>query len=167
MFRPAKITHPVVVNDGKPFEASIGDRVYSLQKEEYYELALLDNEGDLIETMPVDVAWGSSMDIPFVNACIQWQLAQALNPLVEVTKAVLDAMEKVPSAMFYVGEYGSSLETKYPLKRSDETYYTIHNARQDDLFGTKLQIGDRIQADCPLALQVLFGFTTEGVPVNE
>jgi hypothetical protein len=26
---------------------------------------------------------------------------------------------------------------------------------------------DYVQADCPLALQVLLGFTTEGVPVNE
>ncbi len=141
MFREANITHPVPVNDRKPFDAC---------------------KGFLTARKTDESATNENLEL--AQCIVIFQHAKALNPPIKVTQAVLDAIEKVPSAMFYVGEYGSSLETKYPLKRSDETYYTIHNARQDDLFGTKLQIGDYIQADCPLALQVLLGFTVKGVP---
>jgi hypothetical protein len=155
--RDITITHPVLVNDGKPFEALT-----------VKEVVMQNGTGYMIDT-PTGfflLNEGTREQVDLGRASITFQLAQALNPTIKVTQAVLEAMEKVPSAKFYVGEYGSSCETKYPLKRSDETYYTIHNARQDDLFGTKLQLGDYIQADCPLALQVLLGFTTEGVPVN-
>jgi hypothetical protein len=152
------------VNDGKPFEGLTATLQFDYQNCGTVSI-LYYRDGVQIEEPLIEGLDTVAGDL-FVKL-IKWQLAQALNPPIKVTQAVLDAMEKVPSAMFYVGEYGSSLETKYPLKRSDETYYTIHNARQDDLFGTKLQIGDYIQADCPLALQVLLGFTAEGVPVNE
>jgi hypothetical protein len=157
MFREAIIPE---VNDGKPFEALIASPSFDTN-DGTLSMIYFENGVQTVEILKegLDDKEGS-----LLCALLEWQLAKALNPPIKVTQAVLDAMGKVPSAMFYVGEYGSSLETKYPLKRSDEAYYTIHNARQDDLFGTKLQIGDYIQADCPLALQVLLGFTTEGVP---
>jgi hypothetical protein len=115
-------------------------------------------------------ATGTSDLLESVN---QWQLAQALNPPIEVTPKVLDAMEKVPEAKFWVGDD----ETKYRLERPCNTYVSLNDSWEngrdcgDDDEGipcySKLQIGDYIQADCPLALQVLLGFTTEGVPVNE
>jgi hypothetical protein len=163
MFRSATITHPVVVNDGKPFDATKAYADYYGDEDEIQ--VRLETEACAVAIATIDMNDIHMDDVRNLMHLLQWQLAKALNPPIKVTQAVLDAMEKVPSAMFYVGEYGSSLETKYPLKRSDETYYTIHNARQDDLFGTKLTLGDYIQADCPLALQVLLGFTTEGVPV--
>ncbi len=151
------------VNDGKPFDALIASPSFDTN-DGTLSMIYFENGVQTVEILKegLDDKEGS-----LLCALLEWQLAQALNPPIMVTDAVLKAMEKVPEANFYVGEYGSSLETKYPLKRSDETYYTIHNARQDDLFGTKLQIGDYIQADCPLALQVLLGFTTEGVPKDD
>jgi hypothetical protein len=95
----------------------------------------------------------------------------ARNAPIEVTKKVLDAMAEVHEAKFWVGDD----ETKYKLERPCNTYVSLNdewtNGRDFDDEGipceSKLQIGDYIQADCPLALQVLLGFTTEGVPVNE
>jgi hypothetical protein len=113
-------------------------------------------------------ATGTSDLLESVN---QWQLAQALNPPIKVTQAVLDAIEKVPEAKFWVGDD----ETKYRLERPCNTYVSLNdewnNGRDFDDGGipytSKLQIGDYIQADCPLALQVLLGFTTEGVPKDD
>ena len=62
-------------------------------------------------------------------------IAQALNPPIKVTQAVLDAMEKVPEAKFLV---------------------------LDDYDNWGAVLGDYIQADCPLALQVLLHFNEEG-----
>ena len=77
----------------------------------------------------------------------------------------------MPEAKFWVGDD----ETKYKLERPCNTYVSLNdewnNGRDFDDGGipytSKLQIGDYIQADCPLALQVLLGFIIEGVPVND
>jgi hypothetical protein len=98
-------------------------------------------------------------------------IGNALKAPVKVTQAVLEAMEKVPEAKFWVGDD----ETKYKLERPCNTYVSLNdewnNGRDFDDGGipytSKLQIGDYIQADCPLALQVLLGFIIEGVPVND
>ncbi len=83
----------------------------------------------------------------------------------------MDAIEKVPEAKFWVGDD----ETKYRLERPCNTYVSLNdewnNGRDFDDGGipytSKLQIGDYIQADCPLALQVLLGFTVKGVPKDD
>jgi hypothetical protein len=88
-------------------------------------------------------------------------IADALNAPIKVTQAVLDAMEKVPSAKFH-------LIDKAPKKRI-ELYPLFWNDEDAEWFviGGYFDIGDYIQADCPLALQVLLGFTIEGVPKDD
>ncbi len=78
-----------------------------------------------------------------------FKLAQALNPPIWVMDAVLEAVKKEPNAHYLI------------LDKLDSPYYE-RSMDVDDI-----KRGDYIQADCPLALQVLLGFTTEGVPVNE
>ena len=85
-------------------------------------------------------------------------IAEALNAPVLATEEVFDAMEKVPEAKFSmvgINEYGKHT---YPVNYSKMrggwyVYNTVPKA---------LKIGDYIQADCPLALQVLLQFNVEG-----
>jgi hypothetical protein len=154
MFRPAKITHPVVVNDGKPFDASKG--FLTVRKTE----DSCTNE-----------------DLELAQCIVIFQHAQALNPPIKVKQAVLDAIEKVPEAKFRVLEAGllpTLFKKKVGCKTKKEggkewiygkTYY--YDSWVDDV-EKELRIDyDYIQADCPLALQVLLGFTTEGVSKDD
>jgi hypothetical protein len=148
------------VNDGKPFEAWGAREVPS------NGLGVCLTTGRYqITFIPVD----SAEELEATRASITFQLAQALNPLIEVTQAVLDAMEKVPEARFsmYVKYHTHRREIgkRYPLQY-DEHYKVFH------AFGVQgvqqLQIGDYIQASdgCPLALQVLLQFNEEGELFN-
>jgi hypothetical protein len=103
-------------------------------------------------------ATGTSDLLESVN---QWQLAQALNPPIKVTQAVLDAMEKVPEAKFLVTWGG--LQTWY---ESTLAHSFVNEEGEEETFEL-ISLGKIVIADCPLALQVLLGFTTEGVPVND
>lgn len=123
MLRPCTITHPIVVNDGKPFEA-MDEGILGIDY--YYTCVSSENE-----------------------RLIKWQIAQALNPPIWVMDAVLEAVKKEPNAHYLI------------LDKLDSPYYE-RSMDVDDI-----KRGDYIQADCPLALQVLLGFTTEGVPVND
>lgn len=148
MFRPAKIIHPLVVNDGKPFDACKGFLTVKKTEESV-----------------------TNQNLELAQCIVIFQHAKALNPFIKVTQAVLEAINKVPEAKFWVGDD----ETKYKLERPCNTYVSLNdewnNGRDFDDGGipytSKLQIGDYIQADCPLALQVLLGFIIEGVPVND
>jgi hypothetical protein len=149
MFRPAKITHPVEANDGKPFDASKG--FLTVRKTE----DSCTNE-----------------DLELAQCIVIFQHAQALNPPIKVTQAVLKAMEKVPEAKYLVQECsGLGRADKYPLEyytngtKSSWYYKSKEDYKDDRNYGDSHPYGDYIQADdCPLALQVLLGFTTEGVP---
>ena len=80
-------------------------------------------------------------------------LCEALNAPVQVTQAVLDAMNKVPEAQFWhVGSVNTRLKWNDALKT-----FTVN--------GHTLSITDYIQADCPLALEALLKFYTDGTPV--
>jgi hypothetical protein len=142
MFRSVTITHPVVVNDGKPFEANGAREVPS----NGMGFCLLTSTYE-ITFIPVD----SIEKLEGTRASITFQLAQALNQPIKVTKKVLDAMEKVPSANYLIQE---TLDCPFIEKSNGRPV-------------NKNLLGRYIQADCPLALQVLLGFTVEGVPVNE
>jgi hypothetical protein len=87
-------------------------------------------------------------------------IAQALNPPIKVTQAVLKAMAEVPEAKF-------SLITKQFAGRAGTLpiYWEKQEKRWFAINGNfAIVVGDYIQADCPLALQVLLGFIIEGVP---
>jgi len=158
MRRSCVITHPVVVNDGKPFELvnGLGDML-TIEHEYQTHLHFPDkSEKEILQE--------------FVFA---WD--KALNPPIKVTQAVLDAMDKVPEANYKVQNSGHYTECYYDThwgqKLVDRKYiprgawvYEKVNYHETgvDIFDAELQIGDYIQADCPLALQVLLQFNTEG-----
>jgi hypothetical protein len=161
MFREAIIPE---VNDGKPFEA------YGIEvKQEGKALISLSRKGLFVTVIRVD----EIEQMEERKASLQWQLAQALNPPIKVTQAVLDAMEKVPEAKYriHLGRFTQSLSKANSSKGICFYHYKIYTDLDNvDIFEEEshkkllLEVGNYIQADCPLALQVLLGFTTEGVP---
>lgn len=82
------------------------------------------------------------------------ELYEALNAPVQVTQAVLDAMNKVPEAQFWHVE--GSVNTRLKWNDALKTF-TVN--------GQTLSITDYIQADCPLALEALLKFYTDGTSV--
>jgi hypothetical protein len=92
-------------------------------------------------------------------------LDKALNPPIKVTQAVLEAMANNIGAKFK-----RRGESWFPQDGYDTCSigWNGDSKRFEYASNFPLQIGDRIQADdCPLALQVLLGFTTEGVPKDD
>jgi len=88
------------------------------------------------------------------------KLAQALNPLIKVTPKLLEAMEKAIGAKFLGVEPCDSL---IPFSVCTDEEYPFDF---DSHFTGKDYLKNRfthIKADFPLALQVLLGFTVEGV----
>jgi hypothetical protein len=160
MFRPATITHPVVVNDGKPFEA-LGAFISRFDADRELDIRGAGGRAGIFSICRLFFKTDEEMRI--AETLIKWQLAQALNPPIEVTDAVLKAMEKVPEAKF-------SLITKQFAGRAGTLpiYWEKQEKRWFAINGNfAIVVGDYVQADCPLALQVLLGFKTEGVPKND
>ena len=164
MRRSCVITHPVVVNGGKPFEALWASVDWCTIDECLY-LVTRRSDGFIAKRFRLQLG-GFKESLP-IRDSIRWQLAKALNPPIKVTQAVLDEMEKVPEAKFWVWDD----ESKYLLEWQGVWEYeskndSWQNGRDFDDEGipshSKLQLGDYIQADCPLALQVLLQFNTEG-----
>ena len=90
-------------------------------------------------------------DLYLTHALVQFNIAQALNPAIPVSEAVLDAMKQVPEAMFWhvEGRVNTRLKWDDHLKT-----FTVN--------GETLTITDYVQADCPLALETLLQFTLDG-----
>lgn len=110
----------------------------------------------------LDLANGHSEELDFENrgkAYYTYQsvllaIYEARNLPIQVTQAVLDTMNKVPEAQFWYVEGCVNVRLKWndALKT-----FTVN--------GQTLSITDYIQADCPLALEVLLQFYTDGTPV--
>ena len=170
MRRECVIIHPVVVNGGKPFDVltaspsfDTNDGIlyvlyykHGVQRVETLKEGLDDEEGSLLCTL------------------LEWQLAQALNPLIKVSRLVLDAMEKVPEAKFnLVLDDVLPFTVRTPRRRTTPLFFNNH---PDNICWYGYPDGDAynmervaidgythyIQADCPLALQVLLDFNEEG-----
>jgi hypothetical protein len=112
-------------------------------------------------------------------------IADALNAPVLATEEVLDAMAEVPEAKFSLVLDDKPWATPETRRRTTTLYFNGHPenvcwyGHPNDNLNNMVRIGfvkdedgdyidsGYIQADCPLALQVLLGFTTEGVPANE
>jgi hypothetical protein len=134
-----------------------------------------------ISFIPVD----SIEDLEATRASITFQLAKALNPPIKVTQAVLEAMGKVPEAKFSLVLDDKPWKSPETRRRTTTLFFNPHpenvcwygypdgdtynmerigivkdeDGEDDDYIDSGY-----IQADCPLALQVLLGFTPEGVP---
>ena len=149
MRRPCVITHPVVVNGGKPFEALQMDLSFHISDLDIYISDYDDAKNDF--NFHQSFRFNTLKELEAVKYLLQWQLAQALNPPIPVKQAVLDAMEKVPEASFWYVEGSVNVRLKW-----DETLKTF------TVNGQTLSITDYIQADSPLALQVLLQFNAKG-----
>jgi len=161
MFRRAKITHPVAVNDGKPFDAFTMELSFHINDLDLYITNYDDDKNDLI--FHQSFRFNTLKELQDAKYSVQWQLAKAMNPPIKVTQAVLKAMEKVPEAKF-------SLITKQFAGRAGTLpiYWEKQEKRWFAINGNfAIVVGDYIQADCSLALQVLLGFTVEGVPKDD
>jgi len=140
MFRPATITHPVVVNDGNPFDASKG--FLTVRKTE-----------ESVTNQTLELA----------QCIVIFQHAQALNPPIKVTDAVLKAMEKAGGAYSVKSILVNAPDYSYNLCFDDKKrVFTFRGGMTFDVNEQDVPIYT-VQADCPLALQVLLNFTTEGV----
>ena len=181
MFREAIITHPVVVNDGKPFEAYRAE-VYRYGRGVYLSLRtqMYVKENLVVIGVPKNGVFSYKDD--HIHRCVsvlQYQVAQALNPPIKVTQEVLDAMDKVPEAKFVILEAGllpqlfrKRVACKTKKEGGTEWIYGKIYYYDSWVDGVEKELRidyDYIKAsdDCPLALQVLLGFTTKGVPVND
>ena len=166
------------VNGGKPFEA-LWASVDWCTIDEYLYLVTRRSDGFIAKRFRLELG-GFKESLP-IRDSIRWQLAQALNPPIKVSRLVLDAMEKVPEAKFrvqnavdehltecyYNTHWGQQLDRvnrKYVPKGAWVYQKVNYDEAGVDIFDAELQIGDYIQASdgCPLALQVLLQFNTEG-----
>ena len=155
MRRPCVITHPVVVNDGKPFDAlDLNSEAFdTIRSDDAYFMYFLNEKIGVVDTY---------YDASLVYRNIMWQLAQALNPPIKVTQAVLNAMK----------DAGSAYIAKSILVDAPDYSYNLHFDKQKKAFtfrgGMAFDVNEQdvpiytVQADCPLALQVLLQFNTEG-----
>jgi hypothetical protein len=131
---------------------------------------------------------GVNRSIQLLNREANNVIYEALNAPVLVTQAVMEAMKKVPEAKFSLVLDDKPWKSPETRRRTTTLFFNPHPENvcwygypNDDTYDTE-RIGivkdedgedddyidsGYIQADCPLALQVLLGFTTEGVPVNE
>jgi hypothetical protein len=113
-------------------------------------------------------AWQTTGNSDVLESVNQWQLAKALNPPIKVTQAVLDAMKKQAVESKLLGGNVAHYK-RYSDHGAWFSFYLwdvdmgwwcgYHNSYYTD----EDLLMDYVQADCPLALQVLLGFTTEGV----
>lgn len=104
-------------------------------------------------------------------------IAEALNAPVQATNEVLDAMNKVPEANFLMrDDYDNLVECRYDskwrMREINGVYlpvgawlYTKVQEYSPSFSSEKLAVDDLIQADCPLALEVLLQFYIDGTPV--
>jgi len=162
------------VNGGKPFEAytALVSRALGIHAKYFYTIrygrTICGSETK--EQYDVD----SADEMLHGYSILQGQLAQALNPPIKVSRLVLDAMEKVPEAKFRVcDDYDNLVDCRYYSKWRarvvDGAYlpvgawlYTKVEEYSPSFDKKELAVGDYIQADCPLALQVLLDFNEEG-----
>lgn len=153
LHRPCVISN---VNVGTPF-CAYTSFVGLFEHDEFWEVFIDDESSPYRHVYAIADTEKEANDILRI---LEWQLAQALNPPIEVTQAVLDAMDKVPEAKFLASW------------KDDGAWYAC---QQIPLAGNKLawQTSNRIrlgvweedcyiQADCPLALEVLLQFTLDG-----
>jgi hypothetical protein len=153
-----EMMRPCIIKDisESPFDACIAEvfkdsedlEAYILLREEKNRMCLFKHYVKCTSIEELDSMYNSWVLI----------IAQALNAPIKVTQAVLDAIEKVPEAKFLVTWGG--LQTWY---ESTLAHSFVNEEGEEETFNL-ISLGKIVIADCPLALQVLLGFTTEGVP---
>ena len=138
-----------VVFDAFRFEGFKYERSTSYALEEYYVVKIY-----LTNPNSVVLRYFPEKGIEALIRQTVYLVNEALNAPVQVTQAVLDAMNKVPEAQFWHVE--GSVNTRLKWDDALKTF-TVN--------GQTLSITDYIQSDCPLALEALLKFYTDGTPV--
>ena len=157
MRRPCIISN---VNAGTPF-CAYTSFVGIAEQDEFWEV-FIENESS--SYYHVYAIADTEKEANAIMRILEWQLAQALNPPIKVTQAVLDAMDKVPDAKFSAS-WGGLINWyrcyQTPLLGGALTWRASNGLRL-----TTYEEDYYIQADCPLAcplaLKVLLQFNEEG-----
>jgi hypothetical protein len=157
------------LNKGKPFEAMSlrTEKTWYSPKSKQIMITFLAHE-HFIKIVEEDFThtygFNGEHKLDEFMSILTYEKAQALNPPIEVTPKVLKAMEKVPEAKFSLIEKpfaGRAGTLPIYWEKQEKRWFAING-------NFAIVVGDYIQADdCPLALQVLLGFTTEGVPKDD
>ena len=92
MTRPCSITYPVVVNDGKPFDARTMDLLFHIFDLELSISNYDEENGGFIFYQ--SFKFNTLKELEDVKYSVQWQLGEALNAPVLVTEEVLAGLPK-------------------------------------------------------------------------
>lgn len=139
---------------GQTFDACTTKGVVVVENENGFVCFVQLKLGELLYNIP-HIPIANESDVPCAVHEAITTIAQALNAPVKATQAVLDAMEKMPDAKFFI-DYGDRKEKVHDWHFA---LFDIDNEEGDSFIP---MIGERVIADCPLALQVLLQFTIEG-----
>lgn len=159
MRRPCVITHPVVVNGGKPFEALRATARY-YEFEDTVEIVVKNDSRLLYEFMylikpPME-------EIYNLIELIQWQLAQALNAPVLATEEVLAGLPKDAKVYTIDAKTGDALKCTF-----DEEYgwgCRIGHFDEASALGRPYRI---FTINDTKTAEYLRQFTFEGVRINK
>ena len=157
-----EMMRPCIIKDisESPFDACIAEvfkdsedlEAYILLREEKNRMCLFKHYVKCNSIEELDAMYSSWILI----------IAQALNPPIKVTQAVLDAMQEAGGAYSAKSILVNAPDYSYNLCFDDKKkVFTFRGGMTFDVNEQDVPIYT-VQADCPLALQVLLGFTVEG-----
>ena len=150
MIRPCSITYPVVVNGGKPFEAKKMDLAFHIFDLELSISNYDEENGGFI--FYESFKFNTLKELEDAKYNVQWQLGKALNAPVRITQEVLEVAKKeyLDDSYYYRVDENARFST-------DETF--LRNVNPIHLLGME------ILPTCPLSLDFLLKFYTDGTPV--
>lgn len=156
MRRPCVITHPVVVNDGKPFEALQMDLSFHISDLDIYIRNYDDAKNDF--NFHQSFRFNTLKELEAVKYLLQWQLAQALNAPVKATEAVLAGLPQGSNFIAHKVGYTPIWQSAFYCPESQKWW------SQDE----PLDESYIIKSDgCSKTLARLLEFTLDGVRIKE
>lgn len=145
LHRPCTITYPVVVNEGKPFDAMVLEIGFHVNDQDLY----LTHSNSIDEPIAFHHVFhfDTLSELERVKHSVEWQIAEALNAPVKVTQEwVESACEKRRLFLF----------------SADLTHWFQHEF--DCFKRTDVLLGEEyfVKATCPQTLEYLLQFTLDG-----
>ena len=92
LHRPCTITYPLVVNEGKPFDAMVLEIGFHVNDQDLY--LTHSNSVDEPITFHHVFHFDTLSELERVKHSVEWQIAEALNAPIPVTQEVLDGLPK-------------------------------------------------------------------------
>ena len=150
LHRPCTITYPLVVNEGKPFDAMVLEIGFHVNDQDLY--LTHSNSVDEPITFHHVFHFDTLSQLERVKHSVEWQIAEALNAPVKVTPEWVESVgEKRRSFLFSDGEYVDDLT--HWFKHSFNCF-----TRTDVVLGEQYFV----KATCPETLEYLLQFTLDG-----